>query len=66
MFDLCKNSAFPRTDKKSVKILSIKVTDSEEKALDEMKVYYGEKYTSNLIRMGLKLIYDDMKKNEKK
>lgn len=66
MFNLCENSAFARNEKKSIKVKGVKMTIDELKAVDEMQQYYQEKYFSNLVRMGLKILYDDMIINKNK
>lgn len=67
MFNLCENSAFARNEKKSIKVKGVKMTPDELEAINEMQEYYQEKYFSNLVRMGLKILYDDMinSKNKK-
>lgn len=65
MFDLCENSAYSRSAKKSTVVKGIKMNDDEILVVEEMLNYYGEQYFSNLVRMGLKKLYDDMIANKK-
>lgn len=65
MFILCKNKAFSRTDTRAEKKISVKVTDAEYEKIEEMLVYYGEDYISNLLRMGLNEMYFKMMSKKK-
>lgn len=64
MFDLCENSAYARTEKRSDKVVAIKVSEDERKVIDEMVTFFGQKYASNVIRMGLKVMYNEMQEKK--
>lgn len=60
MFELCKNGAFARSKEVSKKALSFKVSESEYEAIKELMEFHGEIYSSNVIRIALKKIYEEM------
>lgn len=61
MFNLCENSAFARNEEKSVKYLNVKMTIEEKQALEEMREIIGEKYVSNVVRIALKNLYNELR-----
>ena len=60
MFDLCTNPAVSRTSVRSKKQIAVKITKDEDEVIKEMMAFYNEQYSSNILRLGLKKLYDDM------
>ena len=66
MFDLCRHGAFARGKEVSKKALSFKVSESEYEAIKDLMNFHGEIYSSNIIRMALKKMYEEMETDKLK
>lgn len=66
MFKLCENPAYARNTEQSSKVLTFKATSGEVEVIKDMMEHYNEKYMSNLIRLALNGLYNEMIKEKEK